>query len=170
MDPGIIIILRIVHIVAGAFWLGGAVTTAFFLLPTVKATGPAGGQFAGALIQRTHLPDWLLAAGVVSIIAGLILYWDLYADMPWNSFGPQVMFGVGGVIALLAVLLGLAVTRPTAGRMAALGKAIQAQGSPPTPAQAAERDAILARLTNLAALNSLLIALAAAFMAAARYV
>ena len=53
-SPSVIIVLRIIHIVAGAFWVGGAVTTAFFLLPTVKATGPVGGQFAGAATKKAH--------------------------------------------------------------------------------------------------------------------
>lgn len=49
MDPTIIIILRIIHIVAGAVWVGGAVTTAFFLLPTVKAPARSAGSSSGRL-------------------------------------------------------------------------------------------------------------------------
>ena len=69
----LIIILRLLHLTSGAFWVGGAIVTAFFLLPTVKATGPVGGQFAGALIQRTRLPDWLTAAGIISVLSGIWL-------------------------------------------------------------------------------------------------
>ncbi|HET7715302.1 MAG TPA: hypothetical protein VFK86_06715 [Bauldia sp.] len=169
MDPTIIIILRVIHIVAGAIWLGGAVTVAFFLLPTVKATGPVGGQFIGALVQRTHLPEWLLALGVVNIIAGLILYWDLYVGVPWDTFGPPGVYAIGGVLAVLVVVFGFAIARPTADRLAGLGKAIQAQGSPPTPAQAADREALLARLTGVVSLNAILLIITGALMAIGRY-
>lgn len=168
-SPGVIIISRIIHIVAGAFWVGGAVTTAFFLLPTVKATGPIGGQFAGALIQRTHFPEWLTVAGGLAVLSGLLLYWDFYADLPWGGFEPQVVIGVGGLLAILSLVLGFFVSRPTADRMSAVGKAIQAQGTPPTPPQIAEREMLLARLTNFAMINAVLVVIAATCMAIGRY-
>src|SRR5438477_5850814 len=36
MSDTVIVILRLIHIVIGTFWVGGAITTAFFVLPTVK--------------------------------------------------------------------------------------------------------------------------------------
>ena len=168
-SPSVIIILRIIHIVAGAFWVGGAVTTAFFLLPTVKATGPIGGQFAGALIQRTHLPEWLTVAGGLAVLSGLLLYWDFYAGLAWDGFQPQVVIGIGGLLAILSLVLGIFVSRPAAGRMGAIGKAIQTQGTPPTPTQAAERDMLLARLTNFAMINAVLVVITATCMAIGRY-
>jgi uncharacterized membrane protein len=168
-SPTVIIILRIIHIVAGAFWVGGAATTAFFLLPTVKATGPVGGQFAGALIQRTHLPEWLTAAGVLAVLSGLLLYWDFYAGLAWDGFQPQVVIGIGGLLAILSLVLGVFVSRPTAARMGAVGKAIQTQGTPPTPTQVAERDMLLARLTNFAMINAGLVVITAVCMAIGRY-
>lgn len=164
-----IVVLRILHVVAGAFWVGGAVTTAFFVLPTVKATGPSGGQFAGALMQRTHLPEWLTAAGVVSVLTGLWLYWDIYAGIAWTGFEPQVVIGIGGLLAIASLVIGFLGSRPTAARMGAMGKAIQTQGAPPTPEQLAERDALLTRLTNFAMVNAVLVVITAASMAIGRY-
>ena len=136
MGNATIIVLRIFHIAAGAFWLGGSVTTAFFLLPTVKATGPVGGQFAGALMpRRTGLPEWLTAAGAVAVATGLLLYWNFYAGLAWTGFEPQVVIGIGGFLAILSLAIGLFFSRPTADRMAVLGKTIQSQGTPPTPVQ-----------------------------------
>jgi uncharacterized membrane protein len=168
-SPSVIIILRIIHVVAGTFWVGGAVTTAFFFLPTVKATGPIGGQFAGALIQRTHLPEWLTAAGGLSVLSGLLLYWNFYADLPWGGFDPQTVIGVGGLLALASLLVAIFFSRPTAARLGAVGKAIQAQGTPPTSDQAAESGALLSRLTNLAMINAVLVVVAAVCMAIGRY-
>lgn len=168
-SPGIIIILRIFHILAGVFWVGGAITTAFFLLPTVKATGPIGGQFVGALIQRTHLPEWLTAAGIVSVLSGLALYWDFYAGIAWAGFEPQVVIGIGGLLAIISLVIGFLVSRPTAIRLGAIGKAMQTQGTPPTQAQIADRDRLLAKLTSLALVNAVLILLTTLSMAIGRY-
>ena len=165
----IIIVLRILHILSGVFWVGGAVTTAFFLLPTVKATGPIGGQFAGALVQRTHLPEWLTAAGGVSVLSGLLLYWNFYAGLAWTGFEPQVVIGIGGLLAIISLVIGFFVSRPTADRMAAVGRAIQAQGTPPTPPQLAERGRLLLRLTKFATVNAVLVVITATCMAIGRY-
>ena len=43
MSPGIILLLRVLHIVGGVFWVGTAVFIAAFLGPSLRAAGPAGG-------------------------------------------------------------------------------------------------------------------------------
>ena len=40
-----LVALRLIHIVAGSFWVGAALMLAVFVEPTVRAVGPAGGQF-----------------------------------------------------------------------------------------------------------------------------
>jgi uncharacterized membrane protein len=164
----LIIILRLLHVVIGAFWFGGVIITAFFLLPTVRATGPIGGQFVGALMQRTHLADVLIWAGVVTVVSGALLYWNFYAGAPLA--GPTLVYMVGAIAALIALGLGFAIARPTAARLGATGKAIQAQGAPPTPAQAAERDTLMARLSSVAAINAALLIVTVSCMAIGRYV
>ena len=45
MNIYLLILLRIVHIFAGALWIGSAILYLFFIKPSVKAIGPAGPQF-----------------------------------------------------------------------------------------------------------------------------
>jgi hypothetical protein len=163
MDDALIGILRIIHIVFGAFWVGGVVTTGFFLLPTVKATGPIGGQFVGQLMARTHLPTVLTAAGGITVLAGLILYWMKWAG--GGFVGPAVYYAIGGAIAIVVMVLGAAVAKPTATRLAALGQKIAGQGSPPTAEQNAERGQLMNRLTSFAQINAVLLVIAIALMA-----
>ena len=139
----------------------------FFLAPTVRATGPVGGQFVGALMQRTRLSAWLLGAGVVTLLTGSALYWMFYAGIAWDAVGPHVTYGIGGISAILAFAVAFFFTRPTAARFAALGRVMASQG--PAPAQAAERDALSARLRTLALVNSALVISATALMAVGRY-
>lgn len=168
-SQAVILVLRLLHIVNGAFWFGGVVVTGFFLLPTVLATPPIGGQFAGALVQRTRLPDVLIWAGVLTVLSGLLLYWDFYADASWSSFGPHIVYAIGAAFALVALALALGIAKPAATQLGALGRTIQAQDSPPTPEQSGERDAIMGRLAKIAATNGVLLAVAAICMAIGRY-
>jgi hypothetical protein len=164
-----IVILRLLHIVIGAAWLGAVVMVTFFISPTVRATGAVGGQFVGALMQRTHLPIWLLAAGAITILSGGALYGMFYAGIPWDALGPHVAYGVGGILALVAFAIGFFLSRPLGARFAALSKALASQGAPPNAAQVAERDALSARLGTLGLVIALLLLAATALMAVGRY-
>ncbi len=167
MSNSVIAILRAIHIAFGSFWVGGLIITGFFLLPTVKATGQIGGQFAGQLMQRTRLTTVLTAAGGISVLAGIILYGGIWART--GSSGPALWFGIGGAVAIVAIILGAAIARPTADKLGALGRLMGAQGSPPTIEQNAERAALLNRLTSIVQINAVLLVLAVIFMAVARY-
>ena len=83
--------------------------------------------------------------------------------------GPHVAYGVGGILALLAFVIGFFFSRPVGARFATLSKTMASQGAPPTPAQAAERDALSARLGTLALVTALLLIAATALMAVGRY-
>jgi uncharacterized membrane protein len=51
-DRAITIILRLIHILAGIFWVGTAFLLAGFLAPTLRATGSEGGRFMRHLMQQ----------------------------------------------------------------------------------------------------------------------
>ena len=59
MSPGIITLLRVLHIVGGAFWVGTAVFIAAFLGPSLRAAGPAAGPIMSYLTQVRRLPIWM---------------------------------------------------------------------------------------------------------------
>ena len=46
------LVLRIVHILAGAFWVGSALTVFLFLQPAAREVGPAAGPFLTHLAQK----------------------------------------------------------------------------------------------------------------------
>lgn len=53
-SEGAILVLRLLHIVAGVFWVGAAITVTFFTMPVVRATGAVGGEFWGQFMARSH--------------------------------------------------------------------------------------------------------------------
>jgi uncharacterized membrane protein len=46
-------VLRFLHIMAGIIWAGGAILMNLVIGPAIGATGDAGRQFAGHLMEKT---------------------------------------------------------------------------------------------------------------------
>jgi hypothetical protein len=92
------------------------------------------------ITQVRKLPLWFLGAGVLTVLSGVGLYSRASGGFSnqWMHSGPGITFGIGAVFAILAVIVGMSVTSPTAKRVAALGQSMASAGKPPTPDQQAE--------------------------------
>jgi hypothetical protein len=167
----IVLILRVIHIVAGVFWVGSILFLARFLMPSVMALGPAGGPVMDQLNRVRKVPQALMGAGIVTVLAGIALYWkdSLGFSGPWMASPTGRVFGAGGGIALIGLIIGFSVNRPTAQRLAALAAAIQASGGPPTAEQMATVQALQARLATATSIVAVLLTLTTVAMAVARY-
>jgi len=166
-----IVALRLVHILAGTFWAGVAVFMAAFLVPSIRAAGPAGAAVMRELIQVRRLTQWLMLASWLTLLSGLGLVHLVAGALghAWFGVGVGRWFGAGAVTALVAMIIGHTVNVPTARRIGALGAAIQAAGAPPSPEQQGQMQALQQRMTTAARVVASLLALATALMAVARY-
>ncbi len=167
-----LILLRLTHVLFGVFWAGTAMFNAIFLIPAVRALGPAGGQVMQEIAGKRKLPVYFLVAGVLTVLSGFALFWHDSAGFS-NGFmrsAGGMTFGAGGVLALIAVLIGIFVVTPAAMRLTKLGAAIAAGGKPPTPEQAAEVQGLQIRLGMMAMLAAGLLTITTICMAVARYV
>ena len=165
------IVLRLIHILSGVFWVGGILFLARFLFPTAMALGPAAGPVMDHLTRVRRLPQILLGAGLITVLSGFTLYWrDSKAAGPaWMGSPTGMVFGTGAVFAILAIVIGLTVNMPTAKRLGELMASIQASGSPPSPEQRGALQALQARLGSAIRAVATLLVLATAAMAVARY-
>jgi uncharacterized membrane protein len=168
---GILWLFRLVHILAGVFWVGGILMFGRFLFPAAQALGPAAGPVMDHLNRVRKLPQALMGAAFANVLSGLGLYWNLTMGFQPEMMGtpPVMVFGFGGIMAISAVVLGLSVNAPTAKRMGALMAAVQAQGGPPKPEQAAELQRLQGRLGWALKVVMVLLVLTTAAMALARY-
>jgi uncharacterized membrane protein len=166
-----VIILRLIHIAAGIFWVGAAFVLFLFIQPSVKDLGPEGQRFMGHLAARKRLPTVILSSGLLTVIAGALLYWRVSGgfDVAWIRSGPGIGFTIGALAALITLILGLTLTKPAVDRIGALGQEIARGGGQPTPAQAAEMQRLQARTVALGRVSMVLLAIAVATMATARY-
>ena len=171
-SPPMLIILRVVHILFGVFWVGAAMTNTLFLIPAIRAVGPAGGPVMQQIAQKQKMPTYILGAGYLTVLAGLGLYGYDSVNFT-NGFarsGGGITFGLGGALAIVALLIGTFAVTPAAKRVAALGAQVAASGKPPSPEQAAEIQRLQAKLGKLSMVATSMIALTTIAMAVARYI
>ena len=79
-------------------------------------------------------------------------------------------FAIGGVLAIIAALVGIFVATPLGIRAGKLGATIAAGGKPPSPEQAAEMQRIQVKLGMTSLLAACLLTLTTIAMAVARYI
>jgi uncharacterized membrane protein len=168
-DRSITIILRLVHILAGVFWVGTAFLLAGFLVPTMRETGREGGRFIQHLMQQRRLQIFLGIGMLLTILSGLIMYARLAAATHggWAGTRPGIAYGIGGLAAVLAAITGALIGGSAGRRMAAVGQGLGPGG--PSAEQQAEIARLQGRMGVGIRLTAGLLAVAAASMAVARY-
>jgi uncharacterized membrane protein len=167
-----LILFRVIHVLFGVFWVGTAIFNAVFLIPTVRALGPAGGAVMQEIGEKRKLPIYFFISGILTVLSGFGLYWYDSAGFT-NDFmrsAGGMTFGFGGLLALITLLLGIFVITPAAIRASKLGAAMAAAKKPPALEQAAEMQRLQAKLGKMGGVAAGLLTLTTIAMAVARYV
>lgn len=166
----LVIVLRLLHILSGVFWVGAALMLTYFISPTVGATKEAGQGFMRHFMGNTKFNLAMWTSAITSVIAGAILYWidsDGFSSA-WVRSGPGIGFGIAAGFALLGLIVGIFQNR-NSNAMAQLGGQIQSQRTPPSPEQTAKLQSLGKALAVGGTLNASFLILATVGMAIARY-
>lgn len=168
---GEIVMLRLVHVVGGVFWVGSMMYLTFFLMPAMADIGPAAGQL-GAAFQRRKVFVWLPLVALLTILAGLRLLMIDSASFASGYFATNTgkLYLGGGIAAIVAFLIGVTVNRPAMTRLTALGETLAGADEAARARIGAEMAALRARSGTGAKVVTWLLIIAAATMAVARYV
>ena len=138
----------------------------FFIDPTIGATGEAGQQFVGHLMNDLKFSNRMSAAAGSTILAGLILFGlDARAGANWLRSGFATGLSIGAAFAVVGFISGLMIGRTTK-EMAQLGTQMQGK---PTPDQLTQMQAIRKRQATFSTISATTLVLAVIFMAIARY-
>jgi uncharacterized membrane protein len=174
MNNSLMAVLRLVHILAGIFWVGATLVLAGFLLPASREVGPSAGPVITEIMIRRRLQFWISVAMALAILAGFALY-GIDSKVSGGGFGRSAMgmtLGVGALLAIAAAGVDGAMGRPTARKLGALAErmreAQRAGGAPPTDL-VAEAQPLQAKLSRALTIMSWLLVLSATTMAIARY-
>ena len=167
---GELLLLRLIHILGGIFWLGSALFTSLFLVPALATSGANAGQIFAAL-QRRRLFTALPIVAVLTIASGLRLMWIASVGFTPSYFASASgrAFASSGTAAIVAFLLSLLVARPASVRATRLGGALASAPEEKRAGLAME----VAKLRRRGGVTSMvvvtLLVLGAAGMAVARY-
>jgi hypothetical protein len=167
----LLLVLRVIHVVAGVFWAGTMFFVVLLLEPSVRSVGPDGAKVMGALQARGFMTIMPVVA-LLTILSGIGLYWRILGSPgpSWVASSYGAVLAAGGMAALVAFVIGIAVMRPATLAAGVLMR--NAGGLPEGP----ERDAALQRVQVLrgrargaARVVFVLLMLAVLTMAVARY-
>jgi uncharacterized membrane protein len=165
----VMLILRLLHIVSGVLWVGGAAVLAGFVLPAARDGRSL--DYLRQLIWKRNLPRYLNITLILTLLSGLTMYGNLVVLTrgSWARTHVGLALGVGGALAIVAAAIATFVAAP------AIHRALQLAGESPAvnaarePTQQLEVDRSLARYAASMRLVVALLVGTAALMAMARY-
>lgn len=166
MDP-YVLVLRIVHIVSGVIWAGGAALVFLYIEPTINKLGPDAGKFVDEFINRRKVPIYFAVSSTLTVVAGVLLYWRDFAGISTSPMG--LALGLGGLSAIIAWAGGNLLIPRAIEAVGAVAAEINAAGGPPSPELAARMHAAQERLRRIGLIDLILIGFAVLTMATARY-
>jgi len=170
-ESALMIVLRLVHIICGVFWAGTAMAMAWFLLPASRAIGQPGGAFMQQLMFRQKLRVYVAAAMGLTVLSGLTMYIRMWmiTDGAWNASRMGITLGVGALAGIIAGALGGTAVGKYGQRLMDISTAVQASGGPPTDDQRREIESLQGKMYSTFRVIAVLLLIAVAAMASARY-
>jgi len=166
-----LLILRLIHIGVGAFWVGAVFTNVLFLQPAAAALGPDGGRFMFRLIRHGRFPMAILGSAILTVVSGIVLLWmttdglDIARLLAANRLG----FTVGGIAAILTFAVGSLYVFPRTERLAELMGAVMTEQRPPSGDEQATLMRLRTELLRAGWVTVVGLAIAVVAMATGRY-
>lgn len=166
-----ILFLRFVHIVAGVLWFGAAALYFFYVEPTVKSLGPAGGRFMFEFVEKRRYPIFMTVVSLLTILSGLPLYWIVSGGFQtnWMKSGPGLGFTIGSLLPFVAFFMGIFLMTPRGKRMGELGREIGESGGVPSPEQTNEMQKLEKEFSQIELVEFIILSISLIAMATARY-
>jgi hypothetical protein len=166
-----IVVLRLVHILAGVFWAGTMLFFVTFLEPSIREIGPDGGRVMQALMRRRYFTIMPVIAGL-TVLSGIGLLERVSGTFQsaWMGSPQGIALSVGGIVSLVAFAIGVFLMRPAALRVGSLmQQASQTSQGPDREAIQAHIQRLRGRARTSARAVASLLAVAVVTMAVARY-
>ncbi len=159
------------HVISAVCWAGGSIIYSQFVEPSVKATSPESQKFLQYFMGRRKFSTFMSVVSALTVLAGGLLYWhdSLGLQSNWILSGAGIGFSVGALFGITVLIYGAIALGGPAARIGRIGQDIAAAGGPPSPDQLAELKKLDESMTRAGRLDFVLILLALALMATARY-
>ena len=162
-----LLVLRILHIGAGAFWVGAALSFAFIIKPALKEKDGSGQKFFDYLVTKKRFGTDSAGAGGMAGIAGILLYWHDSQGFTsgWMHGSAGIGFTVGAVLGLIAFIFGILTDR----QLKVMADLRAQFGDTPSEEQASQLQMLDKRVTTNLYICAAALSLSIWVMAVARY-
>jgi uncharacterized membrane protein len=166
-----LVVLRILHITGGVYWVGTILFLNFYVFPAVRNSGPDGGKIMQAITSTNKFAIVLSLVAIVTLLSGLLLLYQLSGGFAaeWFSSRYGMLLSIGGLTAIVAFVQGILINKPSVERIGAIGKQIQIRGGLPTETEKAEMLSLRERIFLSTKWLSLWLTITVVTMAIARY-
>jgi len=164
--------LRLIHIFAGIFWAGSLLFFARLLGPALRASGGAGDKVSQDLILNRGIGKVIPITAGLTVLSGITMYirFAMASQGAWPQSRTGIVFGIGGVAGLLALMAGATMIGPSLERVARTQVEAEKAGRALTDAENQLIAASRARAALGFKLGTPLLLVAIAAMAIGRYV
>ena len=166
-------VLRLLHIVSGVLWVGSAFLFIGFIGPSAAEVGPSAGPLLHAAVKKRKVAKVIISLSLVTVVAGWVMWFrnmDQFGSLgDWVSTDFGLVLTIGGVLATVASLEGILLVGRNVERLVDLSDEVAASGGPPSPEQQSQIQRVGAELEKWGKIDLVLLLLAVAAMATARY-
>lgn len=165
----LMVVLRLIHIPTGVFWVGGVLMMVTFISRSAQAVGEDAAKFMQHFTLRSGFQQGMSISGGLAVISGYTMYYGLFGWLaPLNS-GAGLALTVGGAAGLIALLIGAFVMGRGTNRMRAIAGEIAASGGPPNAEHLAEMGTLQERLGRAGAITAILMVISLIGMTLSEY-
>jgi uncharacterized membrane protein len=162
------IAVALLHLIFATTWLGTDFYFNFIVTPRLRTLEPSVLGGVTASLRRVTTP-LLAASAILTIITGVVMMAQLHAQHPGKfsstRWGTSLL--IGAVFSLLVLVLAAAVDRPTSKKLERLVRSFKGRAA--TAEQTAEMSRLSERSILLGRVATVLLLVALATMAVARY-
>lgn len=164
-------ILRLIHILGGIAWVGAALFVALYLMPAARTVGPAAAPLMREVNEGRKLHLYMSFMSTFTLLSGFALAWRDAGPLGfrWFESGSGLVYGIGGIAAVVASIVGGAIIGPSAKGAADIAAKVHQEQRQPTPAELTAQMALQSRMNFGVKLGAVMLVTASAAMASARY-
>ncbi|MFI5233313.1 MAG: hypothetical protein ACHQSE_12465 [Gemmatimonadales bacterium] len=164
--------LRVIHVFGGIFWAGSVFFLLRFLMPAIAGSGSGGQAVQQQLMTKQKLGVFIPLAALLTVLSGLGMYARnvVGSSGVWVHSRPGVTYGVGGLAAIIALVIGATIIGPSLEKIVKIQLAAQTSGRALTADEAATVARMGARSAGGTRVVARLLVITVAAMAIGRYV
>jgi len=123
----LIVLARVVHVMAGVIWAGATFVLAAVIVPMAARYGTEGaGRWTGMVAGRVG--HTLGISALLTVLSGSYLFAALHSK---DGSASGFVLKVGAIAALLSLVIGFLIARPTGRKLARLSEQQSLAAAPP---------------------------------------